>query len=133
MAVKRLQHFNIRCASDDLQRIAQFYVDVAGLSRGPRPALRNPGEWLYLGADPVIHVSVRCEPGFLEKDHRGSVDHIAFEAHDAAATCRRLQALGIPYQTSNVAGAGYQIFISDPVGTAVELNFPNSEAPRAAA
>ncbi len=129
MTVKRLQHFNIRCAAGDLQRIAQFYVDVTGLQRGARPGLRNPGEWLYLGNDPVIHISVRCEEGFLQADHRGSVDHIAFEAHDAAATCLQLQALGIPYQTSNVPGAGYQVFLSDPVGTAVELNFPNSEAP----
>jgi hypothetical protein len=28
-----------------------------------------------------------------------------------------------------VAGAGYQMFIRDPVGTVLEFNFPNGEAP----
>ena len=28
-------------------------------------------------------------------------------------------------------GAGYQMFVRDPVGTVIEFNFPNDEAPGA--
>jgi hypothetical protein len=37
--------------------------------------------------------------------------------------------MNIPFETSNVAGAGYQMFIRDPLGTVLEFNFPNDEAP----
>lgn len=131
MPIDSLQHCNIRCAEEDLAALETFYVDVVGLQKGPRPGLRNKGTWLYLGDRPVVHVSVRCAAGFLERDHRGSVDHVAFGARDAAAFRARFDALGIAYEQQNVAGAGYQIFIHDPVGTALEFNFPNSEAPPA--
>lgn len=37
------------------------------------------------------------------------------------------------YEQQNVPEAGYQIFMRDPVGTLLEFNFPNSEAPDAVA
>ena len=60
----------------------------------------------------------------------GSVDHIAFESQGAADFRARLDGLGIAYEQQNVAGAGYQIFLKDPVGTTLEFNFANSEAPQ---
>ena len=39
----------------------------------------------------------------------------------------------IAYEQQNVADAGYQIFLRDPIGTLLEFNFPNSEAPAAMA
>jgi hypothetical protein len=41
----------------------------------------------------------------------------------------RLKRNNIQFQEQNVESAGYQIFIIDPVGTRLEFNFPNSEAP----
>jgi hypothetical protein len=37
--------------------------------------------------------------------------------------------IGVPFEEQNVPEAGYQIFLKDPVGTVLEFNFPNSEAP----
>lgn len=130
MSIECIQHVNIRCAPGDLPGIERFYADVAGLQRGHRPPnLRNQGIWLYAGDRPLIHVTARCAEGHVQADHRGSVDHVAFQAHDAAAFAEKLRRLNITFEVSNVAGAGYQIFIRDPVGTVLEFNFPNSEAP----
>jgi extradiol dioxygenase family protein len=130
MTIDFIQHVNIRCAPGDLAPIERFYTEVVGLQRGHRPPnLRNQGIWLYLGPQPVIHVTARCAEGFVQAEHHGSVDHVAFQAHDAAAFANKLSSMNIAWEQSNVAGAGYQMFIRDPVGTVLEFNFPNSEAP----
>ena len=128
MQINRIQHINIRCSAGDLPALEQFYSDVAGLKRGDRPRLRNDGIWMYLGNQPVVHISVRCEPGYIQSEHRGSIDHVAFDCSDAKSLQDRLQHLGIPFETSNVPGAGFQMFVRDPLGTVLEFNFPNAEA-----
>lgn len=130
MKLNGLHHFNIRCSASDLAPIESFYTDVVGLHRGYRPDFKNKGIWLYNGGHPLVHVSMRCQEGFLAGDkHNGSVDHIAFRAADAADFIARLERLGLSYQQQNVPEAGYQIFLRDPVGTLLEFNFPNEEAP----
>jgi catechol 2,3-dioxygenase-like lactoylglutathione lyase family enzyme len=134
MNIDRIHHLNIRCAPDDLAAIEKFYAEVLGLQRGYRPPnLRNRGVWLYLGKDPVIHVTARCAEGYVQGDHRGSIDHVAFQSSGAAGFLARLAKLDIPCDQQNVPGAGYQIFVRDPVGTTLEFNFPNSEAPESVA
>ena len=129
MQINRIQHINIRCSAGDLPGMERFYSDVVGLHRGKRPNLRNDGIWMYLGNHPVVHISVRCESGYIQSDHRGSIDHVAFDCTDAQGLRDRLQQINIPFETSNVQGAGFQIFIRDPLGTVLEFNFPNAEAP----
>lgn len=134
MNIDRIHHLNIRCAPGDLATIEKFYVEVLGLQRGYRPPhLRNRGVWLYLGRDPVIHVTARCAEGYVQGDHRGSIDHVAFQSSGAAGFLARLAKLNIPCEQQNVEGAGYQIFVRDPVGTTLEFNFPNGEAPESVA
>ncbi len=133
MKIDRIHHLNIRCAPGDLATIEKFYSEVIGLKKGPRPDLRNEGVWLYLGDHPIVHVSARCAEGFLQEKHHGSVDHVAFQSHGAAEFRARLDDMKIAYEQQNVADAGYQIFVRDPVGTTLEFNFPNSEAPDAMA
>jgi extradiol dioxygenase family protein len=128
MVVERLHHFNIRCAPADLEAIERFYTTVAGLQRGPRPAtLRNEGLWMYLGDQPIVHVTARCAPGDIDIEHRGSVDHIALQSRGAAEFLARLERLGIARKCYK--GNGFQVFVTDPVGTQIEFNFPDSEAP----
>ncbi|MBX9902748.1 MAG: hypothetical protein K2Y31_00225 [Burkholderiales bacterium] len=133
MKIDRIHHLNIRCAPGDLPAIEKFYGEVLGLKKGPRPNFPNPGIWLYLDDHPLVHVSARCVEGFLQDKHHGSVDHIAFQTHGAAEFRTRLDRMGMAYEQQNVADAGYQIFMRDPVGTMLEFNFPNNEAPDAVA
>jgi catechol 2,3-dioxygenase-like lactoylglutathione lyase family enzyme len=134
MNIDRIHHLNIRCAPDDLAAIEKFYAEVIGLQRGHRPPnLRNQGVWLYLGEQPIVHVTARCAEGYVQGDHRGSIDHVAFQSHGAAEFLARLKRMNIACDQQNVPGAGYQIFVRDPVGTTLEFNFPNGEAPEAVA
>jgi len=43
----------------------------------------------------------------------------------------RIAVNGSVIQKQNVENAIYQLFITDPVGTMLEFNFPNDEAPNA--
>ncbi|HET8610252.1 MAG TPA: hypothetical protein VFM11_10970 [Burkholderiales bacterium] len=122
-------HVNIRCSMRDLPAIEKFYGDTLGLKRGYRPAFSSPGIWLYDGDNPIVHVNARfAEDTIVGKTHNGSIDHVAFRAAGAAEFRACLQRLGIAFDEQNVAGAGYQIFVRDPVGTLLEFNFTENEA-----
>ena len=129
MKLKGVHHLNIRCAVSDLPAIEKFYSEVMGLRKGDRPNFPNPGIWLWLDNHPLVHVSARCPDGFLQEKHHGSVDHIAFDITGATEFRDRVKKLGIKFEQQNVPGAGFQIFLRDPVGTTLEFNFPNDEAP----
>jgi catechol 2,3-dioxygenase-like lactoylglutathione lyase family enzyme len=129
MKVTGIQHINIRCAESDLPAIEKFYREVIGLRKGDRPNFPNPGIWLWDANYPLVHVSARCAEGFLQDKHHGSVDHVAFGMSGAAEFRERVQKLGIAFDAQNVPGAGFQIFLKDPIGTVLEFNFPNEEAP----
>ena len=133
MKIDGLLHVNIRCTPDDLPTIEQFYQNALGMKSGPRPDFGRPGAWLYYAGEPLIHVNAHFPEGSITKsrNHNGSVDHIAFKCSGAAQMRERLVRHGIEFQEQNVENAGYQIFIIDPVGTRLEFNFPNSEAPTA--
>jgi catechol 2,3-dioxygenase-like lactoylglutathione lyase family enzyme len=129
MKLTGVHHLNIRCAESDLPAIEKFYGEVLGLRKGDRPEFPNPGIWLWHDDHPLIHVSARCAEGFLQEKHHGSVDHVAFGMIGAAEFRDRVRNLGISFEAQNVPGAGFQIFLKDPVGTVLEFNFPNEEAP----
>ena len=129
MKLHGVHHLNIRCAVSDLPAIEKFYDGLLGLKKGARPNFPNPGIWLWHDNHPLIHVSARCPEGFLQEKHHGSVDHIAFGMTGAAEFRERVRKLGIAHEEQNVPDAGFQIFLKDPIGTVLEFNFPNAEAP----
>ena len=131
MKIGGFLHVNIRCAPGDLPALEKFYHDALGLRAGYRPDFKRPGVWLYDETEPIIHISTDFVEGSIVKhrNHSGSVDHIAFRCAGSAEMRSRLVECGITFQEQNVENAGYQIFIIDPVGTRLEFNFPNSEAP----
>jgi len=129
MKLEGLLHLNIRCSKADLPRIEKFYGEVVGLTKGYRPDFKNEGLWLYAGDEPILHVGARVADGFLSEDHNGSVDHIAFRMKGAGEFRAHVRKLGVEFEEQNVPEAGYQIFLRDPIGTVLEFNFPNDEAP----
>lgn len=123
MPITEMNHFTV--LADDLDRTRAFYVGLLGLREGPRPPLGFPGAWLYVGERPVLHV-IAGRP--LPEERRGVLDHMAFSATDLAGLTARLEAAGISYDLrrqpeSNV----WQLFVSDPNGARVELDFAASE------
>ncbi len=118
MTIHGVDHINIRTV--DLDRCRAFYCGVLGFEEGWRPSFDSPGAWLYAGGEPLIHVSLTDTP----RNGRSAVDHVAFAVKGFEAVKTRLGDRGIAFETYDVPGTPMkQIFIEDPDGVSVELNF----------
>ncbi len=133
MALKGLDHYNVACGDLDASR--KFYKRALGMEEGARPAFDTPGAWLYCGGHPVVHLSPRRK---RPSKTTGKFDHIAFFAEDLAGLLRRLKRRKvehavriIPETDGNPASGGKQVFLWDPDGVKIELNFgPAERLPR---
>jgi catechol 2,3-dioxygenase-like lactoylglutathione lyase family enzyme len=124
MPVVEMNHFTV--LTDDLDKTRAFYVGLLGLREGARPPLGFPGAWLYAGERPVLHV-IAGRP--LPLEHRGVLDHMAFTATGLSELVSRLRSEGIKFDLKRQADTGvWQLFLYDPNGARVELDFDGSEA-----
>ncbi|HEV2538582.1 MAG TPA: VOC family protein [Frateuria sp.] len=123
--VRGLAHANLRAPAAMIERLRRFYIDVIGLREGPRPAFRSGsrGYWLYAGDADVLHLTV-AGPGDALPAPTGHFNHLAFACTDLVAIRDRLDAAGLPYEIDEVDALGQvQLFLTDPCGLDVELNF----------
>ena len=138
MGVSALEHVTIRCAQ--LQRTRDFYVDLMGLTDGERPKFPFRGHWLYLGGIPVVHLveandtagawsreGAPLPPAEGADQGTGAFDHIAFQGDDFDLLRARLKDAGLTIRERVVPGGRLkQLFVRDPEGVVVEINFRNS-------
>jgi catechol 2,3-dioxygenase-like lactoylglutathione lyase family enzyme len=125
MPIDAFQHINIRSA--DVEAAREFYVRILGLRVGDRPPFASTGYWLYLGDDPLVHLVQR--PAGETGSGSGAMDHLAFRGVDLDSTRRMLTAAAIPFREAVIPRDGNrQIFIHDPDGVQIELNFPSVSA-----
>jgi len=121
MPVDALQHVNIRCG--DVEASREFYARILGLTVGARPPFASTGYWMYLGDHPIVHLVQRPD-GEPRAEGPGNLDHVGFGGVDLAGTRAQLEAAGIPFREKIVPRDGsIQIFVIDPDGVRVELNF----------
>lgn len=124
MPVTEMNHFTV--LTDDLDRTRAFYVGLLGLREGPRPPLGFPGAWLYAGERPVLHVIAGRA---LPPERRGVLDHMAFSAKGLTELVARLDEKGFEYDLRRQPESQvWQLFVSDPNGARVELDFDPGEA-----
>lgn len=117
-----LVHVNLRGPEELIERLRRFYRDVIGLSDGPRPPFRSRGYWLYGSGRDLLHLTI--DPGAAPARGSGCLDHVAFAVTDLAATLERLDAAGVAYERDEVPSLGQvQLFLTDPAGVGIELNF----------
>lgn len=147
MPVSALEHATIRCVR--LARTRDFYCRILGLEDGARPAFPFRGHWLYLGGVPVLHLVEAADtpgawgaaragstssPAEAASPHAGSMtqgpadtgpfDHIAFRGEDYDALRARLVAENMVFRERIVPGGALkQLFVADPEGVLVEINF----------
>jgi catechol 2,3-dioxygenase-like lactoylglutathione lyase family enzyme len=143
MPINKLAHFSVRTTALDASRC--FYCEVLGFREGFRPPFDFPGAWLYQGGDEsdygVVHLIGidKDDPTALaeylgdtsEAALHGSaaVDHLAFLATDLRDMQRRLRRAGLEFRERRVPSLGlHQVFVEDPSGVTIELNFPATEA-----
>ncbi len=122
VSVGVLDHFNIRTRK--LAETVRFYEDVLGLEKGARPNFAFPGAWMYSEGKPVVHlvdISATDEP---QKPDSGVVHHVAFVSRGFAGMKQRLHSKGMDYEARQVPGGElWQIFVRDPNGVMIELNY----------
>lgn len=143
MPITKLAHYSVR--TTDLEASRRFYTHILGFEQGFRPAFRFPGLWLYRGGDEadygVVHL-IGIDPndaaGLIDYlgDKEGAalrgsaaVDHLAFLATELHSMRQRLRDEGVPYRERTVPDLGlHQLFLEDPSGVTIELNYPAAEA-----
>ena len=117
-----LDHFNIRTRK--LADTVRFYEGVLGLEKGPRPNFAFPGAWMYSEGKAVVHlvdISATDEP---QKPDSGVVHHVAFASTGFDGMADRLKSRGMPFEARQVPGGElWQIFVNDPNGVMIELNY----------
>jgi len=139
----RLEHNNVRTL--DLEATIAFYENIVGLKVGEFPGAPGQGAWLYDDeGTPVIHI-VAIDPAHAERalatinertgesvetldqgmvHGSGAIDHIAFGCTDYALVRARIDEHGLPFRLNEVASMSIrQIFVHDPSGILIELNF----------
>ena len=140
----KLEHYNLM--TKKLRETVDFYSRVLGLYEGFYPIELGPGAWLYDSTDtPVVHMQ-EITPASFEKRQQstskripdgaaaklefdplygaGTIDHIAFACEDFEGFTARLQEMSIPFAQTGIASAAVrQLFLRDPNGIVVELNF----------
>jgi catechol 2,3-dioxygenase-like lactoylglutathione lyase family enzyme len=122
--LKNLNHLLV--LAQDLEATRDFYADVLGLEVGPRPSFKSPGYWLYLGDQAVVHLANKDSDS--ENTGTGPIDHVAFEATGLKEMIARLEELAISVRHHKVPDLDlHQVFIHDPNGVKIELNYPASE------
>ena len=137
MALSFMEHFLIQSA--DIEATKDWWCNVLGMRVGPSPDFKFPVYWLYIGDKDVLHLT---QGGKDVSDNRmkylgqssqategsGVIDHIGFRATGLEATIGKLKSLGIDFKERQVNDQGlYQLFLFDPNGVKVELNFEVSE------
>jgi catechol 2,3-dioxygenase-like lactoylglutathione lyase family enzyme len=122
MSVGILDHFNIRTRK--LDATVKFYEEVLDLKNGDRPNFTFPGAWMYSEGKPVVHLVDISETDEPQKPDSGVVHHVAFASHGFTDMKHRLKSRGLPFDVREVPGvAVWQIFVTDPNGVMIELNY----------
>lgn len=137
MPLQRLEHYLIQTA--DMEATRDFYTRVLGFHVGPAPEFSFPVFWLYLGDQDVIHVTTgganvsENRKKYLGQQSEavsgsGVIDHMAFRCTGLADMMEHLTRHGVPFTRRMVNDQGlFQLFLMDPNGLKVELNFSNDE------
>jgi len=137
MPLSHIEHFLLQ--TEDIEATKDWYVSVLGFRVGPAPDFKFPVYWLYLGDRDVLHLTTG---GKNVSENRkqyvgqqseatsgtGVIDHIGFRCTGLEDMIERLKTHGIDFKERQVDDQGlYQLFLFDPNGVKIELNFANSE------
>jgi catechol 2,3-dioxygenase-like lactoylglutathione lyase family enzyme len=127
--VEALDHVNIITA--DLEGTARFYAELLGLEPrdGPPPLTHQNARWMYDAAGrAVLHLNSLDCPRAYDREVRpgptGALHHVALRCSGFEEIRARLARRGLASRLNEVGAIGLkQIFVLDPNGVLLELNF----------
>ena len=138
MAIKTFEHVLI--LAENVEKTKNFYVNLLGLEAGFRPDFPFKGYWLYLKSNKeaaCIHLAMRKQDEGQDyyigkksdvKSGSGAIDHVAFNADDIEEMKNKLEKGAVQYTHRKIPGFPLeQLFIDDPDGVKVELNYKIDE------
>ncbi len=135
MPVLGLNHVNVR--TPEFKRTVEFLRDALGMTVTPVPESVSieQAAWIHDESGiPVLHLAsseVPYSPTEVlpAEPPRGSgaIHHLALTCTDFEAMRARLTRLSLSFRENHIAKTGVrQIFITDPTGILLELNFRGS-------
>ena len=129
MQVLGFSHYNLRAPRELLEELRVFYVEVIGLKVGPRPPFTSIGYWLYAGDDAVLHLTESQGNETSVVGAPTTFDHAAFKCIGRLQFESKLATMNIAYEVARVPQTDQvQLFVRDPAGNGVELNFSGPSA-----
>ena len=139
MPLSHIEHFLV--AADDIDATRDWYARVLGLRSGPHPDFGFPVHWMYSGEVDLVHIGPSAKKaGDIQKKYlgrtsqdagagTGAIDHIAFRATGLRGILQHLKREKISFTQRRANGqALFQLFLFDPNGIKVELNYAADEA-----
>ena len=140
MPIHSLNHFFIR--AHDLELTKTFFQEMLGFEVMPRPDFPFPGYWMGINGSIQVHMGPSNIPN-REKYYIGTpadavngqtgvIDHVAFLAEEPNGFIDKFVKNKISFRPRYFPESNlYQLFITDPNGVMIELNFFNVTAENA--
>lgn len=126
LQVLGLNHFNITASPALIEQVKRFYIDVIGLTIGPRAHLDHQGYWLYAGEVPILHLSACRSVSPVTIIQKGYFNHISLSCVGLTQAISKMLATATPYRIIELSDIHQtQLFLTDPAGIGVELTFFN--------
>ena len=139
MAISHIEHFLV--AADDIDATRDWYARVLGMKPGPHPDFGFPVHWMYVDNIDIVHIGPSANgANEIQKQYlgrtsqkseegTGALDHIAFRATGLRTMLVHLRKEKIAFTQRRANGqALFQLFLYDPNGIKIELNYAAHEA-----
>ena len=133
MSVRGIDHLNIRASN--LENTVRFYAESLGMTAAPSP-VSGGGTWIKnISGAAVLHLGRAGNfqmptdgIGGAVTNASGVIHHVAFACSDYDEHVNRLVRLGVPFEVQERPNLDLrQIFVRDPDGVLVELNFESKD------
>ena len=139
MPISHIEHFLV--AADDIDATRDWYARVLGMKSGPHPDFGFPVHWMYVDNIDIVHIGPSAKgANEIQKKYlgrtsqnseegTGALDHIAFRATGLRQMLTHLKKEKVPFSQRRANGeALFQLFLYDPNGIKIELNYAAHEA-----
>ncbi len=133
MPLLDLHHVAIK--SKNLEETVEFYTEVLGMEQVERPEFSFPGAWLQMG-ETMFHIyggdPAKTHSGNYKYNQRVSpIDHIALRASGFDEMKETLKKHKCEWRQMNIPDFKlWQLFVLDPSGVLIELNFEAEKEPK---